>query len=140
MAAPTLSNERKRFFHEIFTTAIEGGINYWAQTNTYHSFGSNGDDIDGFYPDITTHDDGDGLHIDSDTINRGVQLFVKYCRGEITTQGNPVPEQDRREISEDHYWRQFLVAEVTQGRDGDYDAVVADSIVQFGLFGKSIYG
>lgn len=141
MTIAELSTDRRRFLHGIFTTAIEGGINYWAQTSAYHWSDNGSDDINGFYADITECEEGDtNLRIDLDTMARGVQLFVKYCRGEITTQGEPVPEADQQEIPEGHYWREFLVAEQTQGRDGDYDAGVADEIVQFGLFGKSIYG
>lgn len=53
---------RKRFYHYCFTTAMEGGIGYWAVASEYHwsQAGANSvtgvivppDDIDGFYATV----------------------------------------------------------------------------------------
>lgn len=134
----TLTDSRKQFLADIFTTALEGGIGYWSFCIAYHwtKDGRSGE-LDGFYADITDCEDGKRHRIDSSVIKRGVELFVRYCNGEISGSGDP---GNGEPLLSGHYWNQFLTAERTDGRDGDYDADVADSIVQFGLFGKVVYG
>lgn len=149
------SEERKQFLHDVFVTAIEGGINYWATVEDYHW--TNGDedsldrkDIDGFYATVyeMADEDGEGspsgravrwcpyyvngelLRIDANVIARGIRLFIDEVKGEGG--GEKLPY--------DHYWWQFVEANDTNGRDGDYDAIVAEQVVQYGLFGKAIYG
>lgn len=161
-ATAGLTEARKQFLHNIFTTAIEGGINYWADVEAYHWLmkGHNADtgevfsqdDLDSFYAVITPGDEdwgvshlatGHGLgerepvRIDIDVVIRGVDLFRRYCLGEINSHGEETPSPPLRP---DHYWNQFLAAEATDGEDGDYDAEVADNIVQFGLFSQVVYG
>lgn len=161
----TLSVGRKSFLHCVFTTALEGGIQYWAEVGVYHwqIRGVDGkpitprDDTDGFYATIRSNerdledpdDTGWGiaglerehtLRINLDVIERGTTLFARYCRGEINSHGIDVPEEQRKPLADDAYWRQFLAAEATHGEEGDYDAMVADNIVQFGLFGNLVYG
>lgn len=182
-----LSVGRKSFLHCVFTTALEGGIQYWAEVGEYHwqIRGVDGkpitprDDTDGFYATIRSNerdledpDDngwgidrvfqstvldpnahgvtlvrpgfitpaGNTLRIDLDVVERGTKLFAQYCRGEINSNGIAVSEQQRKPLADDAYWRQFLAAEATHGQEGDYDAMVADNIVQFGLFGELVYG
>jgi hypothetical protein len=151
-----LSAGRKRFLHSVFVNALEGGIGGWSECSTYRwSDGKGGDDHDGFHAVIISseldEDDPDDngwgvdgfprkLRIDLAVIERGTRLFVRHCRGEIDTHGVGVPPAERRELPDDHYWRQFLAAEATHGREGDMDADVADNIVQFGLFEEVVYG
>ncbi|SIB66355.1 hypothetical protein [Mycobacteroides abscessus] len=156
-----LSVGRKTFLHGVFTTAIEGGIQYWARADAYHWSNRSGkqveDDLDGFYAVIRSaeadiddeNDTGWGiaglehehtLRIDLNVVDRGTSLFARYCRGEINSHGIDVPEEQRKPLGDDAYWRQFLAAEATHGEEGDYDALVADNIVQFGLFGKLVFG
>lgn len=156
------SEARKEFLHGVFTTALEGGIGYWSVCDTYNwakGTDTKGDpcvvDLDGFYAIVYELDeDGEGvshdrlgyefhydtkeLRIDISVIARGVQLFTQYVYGRIDYQGNKV--DDPKPVDADHYWRQFLKADQTNGDDGDYDSIVADNIVQFGLFGKVVYG
>ncbi|SHZ40104.1 Uncharacterised protein [Mycobacteroides abscessus subsp. abscessus] len=157
-----LSVGRKTFLHCVFTTAIEGGIQHWARVHMYHWGNRSGkqveDDLDGFYAvirsaeaDIDDDENNTGwgiaglehehtLRIDLNVVDRGTSLFARYCRGEINSHGIDVPEEQRKPLADDAYWRQFLAAEATHGQEGDYDALVADNIVQFGLFGKLVYG
>lgn len=149
-----LSKEHKTFLHGVFTTALEGGIDYWSECSSYKwsLVPTTTPDIDGFYAAIRPpaeegcwgvfdddESDRSAQRIDLEVIYRGVELFKDYCYGKVDGNGNPVPDDDRTPIPEDHYWRQFLVAELTRGDGGDYDAEVADLIVQFGLFGKVVY-
>ncbi|SKN09414.1 Uncharacterised protein [Mycobacteroides abscessus subsp. massiliense] len=152
-----LSVGRKTFLHGVFTTALEGGIQYWARADRYHWSLSDKlveDDLDGFYAVISSTEAGDDdtgwgiaglehehtLRIDLNVVERGTKLFARYCRGEVNSHGIDVPEEQRKPLADDAYWRQFLAAEATHGRQGDYDAPVADNIVQFGLFGKLVFG
>lgn len=160
-----LSPKRKAFLHGIFTTALEGGIGYWSRCSEYHWRRDVDDpgtadfsdlcDIDGFYATIVSASvDSDDrpfwgvfdderenapLRIDLEVIDRGVRLFLQYCHGYLDSNGNPAAAETHG-LPEGHYWRQFVVAEATLGDGGDYDADVADEIVQWGLFGKPVYG
>jgi hypothetical protein len=152
----TTTRSRELFLHEIFTTAMEGGIQHWAGLHGYHwSHDGNGEDPDvkGFRAVLVPHSDEGNwgiwddpkkdkapLVVDIDVIRRGVVLFKQYAKGEIDSQGKPVPAEQRVELAPAHYWRQFLASERTNGDDGDYDADVADWIVQFGLFGQGVFG
>lgn len=74
MTAPTLTQTegRKKFLHYVFTTALEGGISYWAQTETYRWSNPNRRpestvmdtdylDLDGFCATITSAEDEWGI-------------------------------------------------------------------------------
>lgn len=151
--ASTLTTPRKEFLHSMFTTALEGGIGYWSACRTYH-WSLNGDgtneDLDGFHAVIEPSEDEWGvwdderdrqaLTINLDVMHTGAIKFLRHCHGLIDSHGNPVPEDQQKPLDDDHYWRQWLVAEATNGADGDYDAEVADQVVQWGLFGHGVYG
>lgn len=85
--------------------------------------------------------DFDSLRIDINTIERGIQRFWEYCLGHRDDLGRlQDPLNNRCPIDQDHYWRQFLVADLTNGIDGDYDATVTDTIIQLALFNEVVYG
>lgn len=156
------TEKRKAFLHGVFVTAMEGGIGYWAIRDEY-SWSKAGagavtgvkepeDDIDGFYAILESNEDDWGteaayiaetgglqpitetqsLRVDIDTVERGVNLLV-----------DKVIEATKSEAHADFsntYLRQFVVAWLTDGEDGDYDADGADLAVQLGLFGEVVYG
>ena len=157
MTAPpvVLSDRRKKFLLDIFNTALEGGIGYWSAASVYHwSNDDDSEDIHGFYAVIhppgeeggwgmfPDKEDTKALRIDLEVIARGVKLFRLYCLGVIDGKGQLVPHMDQIEppLREDSYWWQFLEADMSDGKSGDYDADVADAIVQWGLFGEVVYG
>lgn len=189
---PPRTDKRKAFLHYIFTTALEGGINYWSQTQEYYWQKQNGcsgtstasgandgpitpdyvDDIDGFYATIISNDEEDGwglpqeeldaldfqttpprgkdqnhcsIRIDIDTIERGCMRFWEYVMGVRDICGREADKDgfqptSANPLSETHYWRQFLVQDLTNGDDGDSDSDVCDTIVQLGLFNEVVYG
>jgi hypothetical protein len=111
---------------DVFATAIEGGINYWATVSDYHVWldGMVGvNDVFGFYA-VITDEEGDGTtyRIDRKTMAKGYELAT-------TTVCNV-------------YWqceRPPFHSAVTE--DGwDHDALDADAVLQLGIFGKVIYG
>ncbi|QLF84652.1 hypothetical protein SEA_GAIL_89 [Mycobacterium phage Gail] len=144
------TEDRKQFLFDVFVTALEGGIGYWSVAEEYHVWSdveSATEDIDGFYAVIEIQDDDtdpdeepETHRVNASTIARGIGLFEKYALGKIDGQGTEVAEHAIEPVGESHYWRQFLLANRTNGADGDYDADVADIIVQFGVFGRVIYG
>lgn len=143
---------KKQLLHDIFVTAVEGGINYWATVVDYRWSLPNGDDdLDGFYAvlHLSTDDgleflpavkttvvevtdyDGDEIEVIEVRIDRSV-----LSRGYLLA-------ACRTEQENSHQWqcgngRPPLV--VTDDTDWDFDALDADAIVQLGLFGKTIYG
>jgi hypothetical protein len=140
------SEERKAFLHGVFTTALEGGIGYWSAATAYRwskptgRHGSSVEDLDGFYAVIRSNDEEDGwgvkgiednaeLRIDADVIARGLSLMRKrHSDGKLGS------------ISGHDYHKQWIAADRTNGDDGDYDADMADQVVQLGLFGEVVFG
>lgn len=128
------TQERKEFLADVFTTAIEGGINYWSQVEEYHWQGTEGRmqdaDLDGFYAEII--EIGDGYEriphrIDQAVIVRGLNLLCNNA--------DPIKFAPTGRLLAD-----LLLANRTNGSDGDFDADSADCVVQAGLFGEIVYG
>lgn len=149
---------RNRFYHYMFTTAMEGGIGYWSYADEYH-WGTDGgvkvvEDFDDFYAIISSNSDDEdwgvshayvseigavtditatqSLRIDRDVIERGWNLFVDKVIA-ATKSENPDAPFSRK------YFRQAVVQWLTDCEEGDSDADVADMVVQLGLFGEVVY-
>lgn len=129
--------------HDIFTTAIEGGINYWCRVARYHwSVDDKGDERDyAFFAEVLDSedededDDGDdGIlatpsprrRIDAEVILRGLVAYAS------------MPPTERRFPLREKAIRLLMGGEVADAVD--YDAEDADCIVQMGLFGQLVYG
>jgi hypothetical protein len=118
-----LTQGEKQFLVDVFEASE---IDYWAHTVQYKH------DIDNFIAVVEPadedgwgHDDFEGtLVIDMEVLRRGAEMIIqKVLNKQI---GNP-------------YFKQFVIAYLTEGEDGDYDAMVADVMVQYGLFGEQVY-
>lgn len=105
-----LPDERKQFLHDILITAIEGGINYWAQISATG-------ERDSYQLDDAEQDEEYGL-LDLNTIDLGLYRAA-ILRIEVAN-------QIRTTIFE---------AERTYNA-GAIDVECADVIVQLGLFAK----
>lgn len=122
----TKSDKRLEFLTDVLTTAIEGGINYWGGVSEYKwdvPLGTayavvheNEDSGEGVIPE-------DGYRVDLDVIARGIGVLLEQYK-------------DRPKTS---YWWQFVKANRTNGEDGDYDADVADQILQAGIYKSVIF-
>jgi hypothetical protein len=150
-AMTTTNLYRHQFVLDIFTTALEGGIGYWSYALNYHWQADDGtDDVMGFYADIIVPlsdlPEGDTpvtpvevdlplagptacgkLRIDRSVILKGLRLGATTAEA-----GN-------------YYWqcgcgKPPLVLTDESCEDWDYDALDADAIVQYGLFGKVVFG
>ena len=126
---------RDELFHAIFTTALEGGVNYWSSCSHYQwTNPDESEDYKGFFAVIHDEEDEDdkenedrgyrdrGHRIDRATISKGYKLATTTYRDRISWSCDKPP----------------LV--ITDDTDWDYDAGDADAIVQLGLFGDVIYG
>ncbi len=124
---------RDQLLHDLFVTALEGGIGYWSTCTKYHwMIGPHADDVErpsrddlsGFYATIYEDDQlgGAPLTINRTTIANGLQLAAGAWSDRLawSTEAPPVV--------------------VTANTDWDFDAGDADMIVQLGLFGDLIYG
>lgn len=128
------SEERADFLATIVTTAVEGGINYWSHVSGYRwgyrSLGqSDGQPLPADvqpYAECVVHvddEDGEPLDLNIDVAARGLRLIRE---GKVS-----LNESIRRGI---------MLADRTNGDDGDIDAGDADCIVQAGLFREIVYG
>lgn len=129
----TTPTARDALYLNVFTAAIEGGINYWAAVSAYHWTNDpegdalNAQDHAGFFAVISDQeDDEEPEHlVNRSVIARGMRLIAE---GE--TQLN---ETLRAEIA-----RAYRKPE--NDDDYDIDAEQADCILQVGLFNEIVYG
>lgn len=111
--------------HDIFTTALEGGINYWAAARKYR-WSLNGagqdEDLTGFEATVVDLE-GETYVINADVLDAGLRRAQKagYLKGS--------------------YQARALQGLYFKGSEqADFDATTADIVVQYGLFGELVYG
>jgi hypothetical protein len=113
-----------RLFHDIFVTALEGGISYWASVRSYHwsTWSKDGthDDLENFSADIAEYEDETKHTINRHTILAGIQHILTST-------------------AKDDKLRERLVANLLDPERADFDADDADVIVQAGLFSEIVY-
>ncbi len=133
----------KELLNDLFVTAIEGGINYWADVTAYKS------SIDDWFATIETEDvtetesmmgfDRSTLRIDEKTILKGIKLFAKETDSDRENK-NIHPDSDHANLSRLCVQLLNPYGPVTELDFFDYDCLDADMVVQMGLFGEVIYG
>ena len=117
------SDERKEFLSDIITTAVEGGINYWARVLEY-KFGFVGlSSGDGSAYARILDAEGEEHIVTLDKIASALNKIVK----------NEVPG-----LASD-YVKMIAGANFTNDA-GDLDAELCDVIFQVAIFGDVIYG
>ncbi|MGA2977941.1 MAG: hypothetical protein ABSF77_21795 [Spirochaetia bacterium] len=118
----TLKPETKaEFFWDIFVTACEGGINYWASFERYHHSHGEAPDHEGFFAKILDTEEVKRYEIHRATIQNGLKAILS---GKVNL---------RSDIKSS-------IALASIETDAGYiDADGADCIVQAGLFGHVIY-
>lgn len=127
-SAPDHAADRAQELRDIFTTALEGGIDYWARLIQYRN-------RDGQPPRATIreyeHPDGPGpgplLIIDTAVIERGL---LRLAAGTCPVGGRPMEPAAIRKWAGVHRLPDA----------GELDANDADVIVQAGLFHEVRYG
>lgn len=124
--------ERIQFLSDVLITAVEGGINYWTQVSGYDP--DNGDpELRGVtvWPDLDDFEDG---QLQTNVPGGGIRVTL-----ETLAKGIGILDRDTEHYHHG-YWMQFWLANRTNGDDGDYDAGIADCILQAGVFGEVVYG
>jgi len=122
------SDERKQFLFDIFVTALEGGVGYWAQSSVYKwtkDGTDNEEDLDNFHSIVTDAEDDEAFEestINQDTIVKGINKIIK---GEVQINDT---------------MRQNITIASIRNDAGMLDANDADAIVQVGLLGEIMFG
>lgn len=132
MNAPTAHTPTKRdqLMWDIFVTALEGGIDYWAEANQYRIWKRAADgtlscdeDHKGFYADISDIEQGGDYHVNRRIVARGYRFATTTHRHDIHWSSGQKPPMV-----------------ITDDTDWDFDASDADAIIQLGLWGEVVYG
>lgn len=121
-----MNKHHDQLIHDIFVTAIEGGVNYWASVSNYKWSTGDGstEDLEGFSCILHDEEDEDAepYAIDRAVIRRGYRLAAsKEWRNRIRWSSENPPL-----IVDEDGW--------------DVDAGDADNILQLGIFGEIVYG
>ena len=122
---PQPLSPRAEHYNDILTTAIEGGVQYWATIKTYEWEGRS----EPFAVIMDCEEDDPKEHtVSPATIAKGLNLL----RSGAAWGDGPVPE----------WWVRKWRTAYNECADGswDFDAGDADVIVQAGLFGEVVYG
>ncbi len=124
------SQERKQFLFEVFITALEGSIGYWACASKYkwikEGSTDHEEDLDNFHAIVSDAEDEeafpDNSIINQATIVTGINKIIK---GEVQ-----INETMRKRITE-----------ASKENDaGIIDGDDADAIAQVGLLGEIMFG
>lgn len=119
------SADRTQFLSDVLTTAIEGGINYWASIDSVEKIDAPDDVLGWRYDSARIHTLEDGtefgtMHtIDMETVELGLRRL---------SESNNYPFPEMRE------------ADRTNGAEGDFDAGDADAVIQYGIYEEIVYG
>lgn len=116
---------------DIFTTAIEGGINYWGGVSLYKWMKEDGsDDLFGFKAIVVEEQTELSFSVNREVIEYGYKLATESHRDSLCWSTEVPPHKDEffksKNIDLDNAW--------------DFDAGDADMILQLGIFNEVIYG
>lgn len=133
MTTENTLTQREEILNDVFTTAIEGGINYWCTVRSYRWSDGPPDynQVADFRAEImeTEADEHPEHVIDAAVIALGVRRAFEHLQA-LRKAGVGIYEYQWRAIRDLHFGKYD---------DVDYDADTADIIVQFGLFGELVY-
>jgi hypothetical protein len=136
---PTRSDERTEFLTDLLTTAIENGGHGWFTVDEYIW-----EDVapGGAYALVT---EDDGVHheqhrIDLALITAGLTVIreavpTQAAGGVVLLNANTHEKLYLSPAQRD----KILLADRTNGEEGDFDSIDALAIVECGLFGKVVY-
>lgn len=124
----------REFLSDIMTTAIAGGINYWASILSYDESAATvvlADTEEGATPEAL-------LILDIDVLAQGIKVVLEahppfYDPNDTHSQCQDVPFLSA-------YWASVMRSAVLALDAGEIDADAADVIVQAALFGEIRYG
>lgn len=127
------SPEREQFLLDVFTTAIENYGHGWFWVTAYKWEGLPPSEA---YAEITAQDDDKQYRVTIDTMARGLTVVREAeLNGDVVrvnAKGEPLGFGGEAR-------RQLLIADRTNGEDGDYDVIGALAVLECALFGRVIY-
>ncbi len=137
---PTEPTDYDQFIHQTFTTAIEGGVNYWASVSKYRWIlrdesgaevtDQHGYPCEDFYNFSAIICDMEGEDAEPRVVNR-----------EVIERGIRALADGTARTSSDLRKKMLVVVNAPEMAETlDLDASDADCIVQAGLFGEVVYG
>lgn len=149
------SEKRTQFLLDVLTTAFEGGIGYWCFTRRYDiwedptvpsselvqkkdpqlyifDYQAPTQDPSDIDPEATWWKDVDWDKLPAE--------HIYLVNLDVIERGLRVAWQKDLQRDPKSYWRQMFKCDMTDSDEGDYDAGIADDVLQFGLFSESIYG
>lgn len=115
-----MRDERKQFLADVLTTAVDGGINYWAMVSNY-VFDSPSETR------VTVHELGDDGN-PSGYVDITITEIDEAIRSVLTD--SSLPSHVRSMVRETNI----------ENDAGDIDAELADIIMQFAVLGELTYG
>lgn len=136
------TSKRADFLAGILTTAVEGGVNHWATIEDYRWYFP---DLEGGTaapgPDNSANAyavlvESEQLESDGDDADRQVVTLDTIATG-LAILRTEIGAADRL-VGADAVTR-LMIADLSDGQSGDYDSVVADLVLQCGLFGGGRY-
>lgn len=129
--------KRDQLTHDVFVTAFEGGINYWASVSEYRWSTGDGstNDLEGFRGVLHETEEDDKEHVvDRAVIEKGIRLAAN------TEELYALPEHARPSRSTQLLAHAWVSGSDEAIDDVDFDGCDGDNVVQLGLFGKVVYG
>lgn len=120
-------SSRDQALHDIFVTALEGGIGYWSTCSIYHWSTDGEPDLLEFGATIIDTEDlkAKPMVINRALIEKGAARFIEVYHDAVN-----MP----------YFLQAATCLRYAKWDDLDVDASIADCIVQFGLFGAVVYG
>ena len=135
------TEKRAQFLKDVLVTAVESyGYTPWFQFDNYNP--DNGT-VTVYHDENEDGEYSDGPYqINLDDVARGLRLYREAWADPPTytspTTGETTLMYPARNTGSYRY--QLLVADRTNGDDGDFDVTTADSVLQMAVLGKEIYG
>lgn len=132
-----------RVLFDVFVTACEGGVNYWAQVSDYHIWECKDpliEDLKGFQATLSDHEDYlTEWTVTGQTILRGLHRMADARAPYYDPNGAGTNCASVPFLGKHHHDIAVKMLE-HPNLDIDFDASFADDVIQAGLFGEVRYG
>lgn len=109
----------RQFYIDVMTTAVEGGINYWAVTKSNRNLD---DDVLSFQAKDAENEEALWLYCNADSVRDAINAIIF------------------EKVDVGIYCREAITEAFTTLDAGEIDAELADVIVQVALFNEVVYG
>jgi hypothetical protein len=152
---------RTELLHTLFVAAVEGGINYWAQCSDYRwatDESGRKEDFEGFsvllhpipgeteWGVFSGDQDKKPVIVNKEVMDRGLTRLGEWAFTDARNcVGAPVLTENTGDFRcwprrAGEHLAEFMAEVQGEKFDVDFDAAVADVVVQLGLFNEVVYG